>query len=147
MINKKKSSKKDVPDKAKIFSEEAGHPKACAKEPPINPSEEEAEILPSSLIFTCDQCNFTSSSDKGLKVHTRMKHNISQLDGHEEEVESDTLQVNEKGDIVSPYITDLYSEDPPATVIHPLLGRGKYFRRNRIGCYEYDFGNGEVLEC
>ena len=63
-INKNKSSKKDVPDKARIFSEEAGHPKACAKEPPINPSEEEAEILSSSLIFTCDQCNFTSSLSK-----------------------------------------------------------------------------------
>ena len=80
-------------------------------------------------------------------MHTRMKHHISQLDGHEEEVEPDTLQVNEEGDIVSPYITDLYSEDPPATVIHPLLGRGKYFHRNSVGCYEYDFGNGKVLEC
>ena len=80
-------------------------------------------------------------------MHTRMKHRISQLDGHEEDVEPDTLQVNEEGYIVSPYITDLYSEDPPATVIHPLLGRGKYFRRNSVGCYEYDFGNGKVLEC
>ena len=80
-------------------------------------------------------------------MHTRMKHHISQLDGHEEEVEPDTLQVNEEGDKVSPYITDLYSEDPPATVIHPLLGRGKYFGRNSLGCYEYDFRNGEVLEC
>ena len=41
----------------------------------------------SSLHFKCDQCNFTSNSDKGLKTHTRMKHRISQLDGHEEESE------------------------------------------------------------
>ena len=41
----------------------------------------------SSLEFKCDQCNFTSHSDKGLKTHTRMKHRISQLDGHEEESE------------------------------------------------------------
>ena len=41
----------------------------------------------SSLEFKCDQCNFTSHSDKGLKMHTRMKHRISQLDGHEEESE------------------------------------------------------------
>jgi hypothetical protein len=145
--NKNKSSKKDIPDKARIFSKEAGHSKACAKETPINPSEEEEEILSSCLVFKCDQCNYSSSSYKGLKINTRMKHRISQLDGHGEEVESDILQVNEEGDIGSPNITDLYSENPPATVIHPLLGREKYFRRNSFGCYEYDFGNDEVLEC
>ena len=45
----------------------------------------ESESSLSSLDFKCDQCNFTSNSDKGLKTHTRMKHRISQLDGHEEE--------------------------------------------------------------
>ena len=34
-INKKKSYMKDVPDKARAYSEEAGHPKPCAKEPPV----------------------------------------------------------------------------------------------------------------
>ena len=89
-INKNKSSKNDVSEKVTI-TEEASNPKACAVEPAINPSETEAEVPSSSIIFKCDQCSFTSNSDKGLKVHTRMKHRISQLDGHEEEVESETI--------------------------------------------------------
>ena len=31
--------------------------------------------------FKCDQCDFASVSDKGLKQHTRLKYRISQLDG------------------------------------------------------------------
>ena len=41
-------------------------------------SEEETE---SSLYFNCDQCDFKSASEKGLRHHIRMKHRISQLDG------------------------------------------------------------------
>ena len=50
---------------------------------------EESEPLESSLAFKCDQCTFTSLSDKGLKTHIRMKHRLSQLDGHESDSESD----------------------------------------------------------
>ena len=90
-IHKNKSCKNDVSDKVTI-TEEASNPKACAVKPTINPSKTEAEVPSSSIIFKCDQCCFTSNSDKGLKVHMRMKkHRIPQLDGHEEEVESDTI--------------------------------------------------------
>ena len=41
-------------------------------------SEEETEGF---LYFYCDQCDFKSASEKGLRHHVRMKHNMSQLDG------------------------------------------------------------------
>ena len=89
--NENSHAKNDVSDKVTI-SEEASNPKACAVKPTISPSETEAEVPSSSIIFKCDQCCFTSNSDKGLKVHMRMKkHPIPQLDGHEEEVKSDTI--------------------------------------------------------
>ena len=59
-----KSSKNDVSDKVTI-TEEASNPQACAVKPAINPSETEAEVPSSSIIFKCDQCCFTSNSEKG----------------------------------------------------------------------------------
>ena len=38
----------------------------------------------STLQIKCDQCDFQSVSEKGLKQHTRIKHRISQLDGAED---------------------------------------------------------------
>ena len=63
----------------------------CHGKPALKPFEKETEAPSgsSSLIFKCDQCNFTSSSDKGLKMHSRMKHRISQLDAHKEDSESE----------------------------------------------------------
>ena len=38
--------------------------------------------LPDMIIgFECEQCGYTSISDKELKQHIRMKHRISQIDG------------------------------------------------------------------
>ena len=42
------------------------------------------------LIFKCNQCAFTNSTEKGLGQHTRMKHRISQLDGNFDLVEDDS---------------------------------------------------------
>ena len=39
---------------------------------------EEAEEI---LRFKCDQCDYDSISEKGLRQHVRMKHRISQEDG------------------------------------------------------------------
>ena len=39
---------------------------------------EEAEEI---LRFKCDQCDYDSISEKGLRQHMRMKHQISQVDG------------------------------------------------------------------
>ena len=36
------------------------------------------------LIFKCNQCAFTNSTEKGLWQQTRIKHRISQLDGAED---------------------------------------------------------------
>ena len=33
------------------------------------------------LALKCEQCDYTSTSEKGLRQHTRMKHRISQVDG------------------------------------------------------------------
>ena len=30
--------------------------------------------LPEKVLFKCEQCNFTTESEKGLKVHSRRKH-------------------------------------------------------------------------
>lgn len=46
-----------------------------------------ADLAAANLTFKCDQCSFTSNTDKGLKTHTRMKHRISQLDGLEDDGE------------------------------------------------------------
>ena len=40
----------------------------------------------STLQIKCDQCDFTSVSEKGLKPHTRMKYRMSQLDGSDDTV-------------------------------------------------------------
>ena len=42
------------------------------------------------LIFKCNQCAFTNSTEKGLGQHTRMKHRISQLDGNFDFVEDES---------------------------------------------------------
>ena len=42
------------------------------------------------IIFKCDQCAYTNSTEKGLGHHTRMKHRISQLDGNFDLVEGDS---------------------------------------------------------
>ena len=49
---------------------------------------------PPLLSFKCDQYDFVGASDKGLKQHTRMKHQISQVDGNDSDLEEcNSLQV------------------------------------------------------
>ena len=96
------SHSKDISEKVPIF-EEAVKPKGTAEKSTNKPFEKEVEIQvnSSSVTFKCDQCPFTSNSDKGLKTHTRMKHRISQLDGHEEDIVSE-----EKPCPLCPEVTD-----------------------------------------
>ena len=35
----------------------------------------------SNIIFKCDQCDYNHTTEKGLGMHKRMKHRISQVDG------------------------------------------------------------------
>ena len=49
----------------------------------------------SGIQFKCDQCDYESASDKGVRQHTRMKHRISQLDGQDDcEVNSSGFEKN-----------------------------------------------------
>ena len=59
------------------------------KEAPENSIVAEKSSL-STISFKCDQCNFVSASEKGVKMHTRLKHRISQLDGQEDLEESES---------------------------------------------------------
>ena len=43
----------------------------------VNPIVEEGELLPN--VPSCDQCDFKSVFEKGLRQHKRMKHGLSQL--------------------------------------------------------------------
>ena len=57
------------------------------------------------LNLKCDQCEYTNSTARGLSQHTRMKHRISQLDGHIDEITADvavqTLDVKKSKDSVT----------------------------------------------
>ena len=48
---------------------------------------DDVQQSPPLLSFKCDQCDFVGASDKGLKQHTRMKHQISQVDGNDSDLE------------------------------------------------------------
>ena len=85
--------------------------KETAAKPSENNTEKEAHVtekLPQSeknyvsdqnkgmqatISLQCDQCDFKSVSDKGLKQHTRIKHNVSQVDGNTTESEDECFKV------------------------------------------------------
>ena len=96
------ASSKDIFEKVSIF-DDAVKPKGSAEKSKIKPFEKgkETQAVSSCVTFKCDQCSFTSNSDKGLKTHTRMKHRISQLDGHDEDIVSE-----EKPCPLCPEVTD-----------------------------------------
>ena len=66
---------------------------------------EEIHIEEICLNLKCDQCEYTNSTARGLSQHTRMKHRISQLDGHIDEITADvavqTLDVKKSKDSVT----------------------------------------------
>ena len=47
-------------------------------------TEADGKTALSGVQFKCDQCDYESASDKGVRQHTRMKHRISQLDGQDD---------------------------------------------------------------
>ena len=84
------------------------------------------ESLP---IFKCNQCNYQNKTEKGLVMHERKKHRISQVDGmddfHEETSEVldiVTLKLDELGGIVGPDLPP--NTMPPSKVLHPKAGIG-----------------------
>ena len=44
------------------------------------------------LNFKCDQCDYNSISEKGLRQHVRMKHRISQIDGADDSENESNLE-------------------------------------------------------
>ena len=44
-----------------------------------------------TIQYKCDQCEYFGVSEKGVKQHARMKHRISQLDGHDDLEESESV--------------------------------------------------------
>ena len=50
---------------------------------------EEMHVKEICLNYKCDQCEYTNSTEKGLSQHARMKHRISLLDGHIDEITAD----------------------------------------------------------
>ena len=101
------------------------------------------------LSFLCEQCGYSSASDKGMKQHVMMKHRILQVDGvddldSETDIESKESQDNRNTaeDERNYYKVELDSnghhagqgtpqlceflEEPPAQVIHPEYGKGVF---------------------
>ena len=48
-----------------------------------------------TLQFKCDQCNYSNSTEKGLRQHIRMKHKIAQLDGFEDSI----IEISKKPEV------------------------------------------------
>ena len=61
-----------------------------------NPSENTVENADkdTGLNFKCDQCAYTNATERGLAQHARMRHRISQLDGHIDSEEENSEEVN-----------------------------------------------------
>ena len=51
-----------------------------------------------SLEINCNECDFKSATEKGLRIHSRMKHRICQLDGSADDllVDTETENITEK---------------------------------------------------
>ena len=74
--------------------------------------------------FKCTQCDYIHNTDKGLKMHIRMKHRISQVDGMNDTDEEDsedndiiTLELDNLGHIIGPKLPP--NTLPPLKVKHP----------------------------
>ena len=88
-IEKKKTSSNDTP------SEEA--PGESSNLPPVETTEESVSGEPSDVPLVCEdnlqehtkceECGFQSKNNRGLKIHIRKQHSISQIDGANDEVE------------------------------------------------------------
>ena len=81
--------------------------------------------------FRCDQCDYSTKTSRGLKMHVSKQHKISQLDGGDEVLERDISDKPEEPIIIFMQDNGLSKleiiypdETPPTQVIHPKLGLG-----------------------
>ena len=99
--------------------------------------ENRAEKLPENaadelnLGFKCNQCDYTNPTEKGLGMHIRKKHRISQVDGVDDSYEDTdmvTLELDDLGGIIGPDLPP--NTFPPSKVLHPKAGIGHVQQEN-----------------
>ena len=96
--------------------------------------------------FKCDNCDLEFETEKGLKCHEGKKHKLTlspipQTDGHTGECEvTIPLKPTEEDSL------DKKSAHPPASVIHPVMGRRTYHNTGADGTFCYMLSNGEIWE-
>ena len=74
-----------------IIEEHNGVDKSTENKSHENEAEVEKTAEPLSLLFKCDQCEYTNATEKGLSQHKRMKHRISQIDGTDDFTEEEVV--------------------------------------------------------
>ena len=57
-------------------------------------------------VFKCNQCKYSNSTEKGLGMHVRQKHKISQVDGVDD---SYVLEENTKSDQIDAIDKDFFN--------------------------------------
>ena len=97
--------------------------------------------------FKCNQCNSEFENKNGLNCHIGNMHKVTlspipQVDANSEHSEV-TIQLDQTMDEL---VHKLYDK-PPASVIHPVRGRGFYHDTEPDSIYCYKFGDGKVYEC
>jgi RNA polymerase subunit RPABC4/transcription elongation factor Spt4 len=65
----------------------------------------ECEEVINENMSICEQCGFKSKSSRGLKVHIRTQHRISQIDGADDIIEESTSGVTQTKE-ACPYCRD-----------------------------------------
>ena len=88
-----------------------------------------------TLSFKCDQFCYKGASEKELKKHTRLKHRISQLDGHSDSEVEESSKVTKEEPAKFEMGTDCYPKiylidsgvTPARKVFHSDLGNRHSF--------------------
>ena len=101
--------------------------------------------------FMCDQCDYSTRTSRGLKMHVSKQHQISQLDGEDEVLENSISDKQEEPIILGMHENGFSklemidpNEPPPSKVIHPRLGLGTSPRRHEDKTHiEYSFATGK----
>ena len=125
--------------------------------PPTGPAAQAKDE--DSVDFKCDQCNYVSTTDKGLQIHIGKKHKISQIDGVvdflEEHKQTQTDVFSDYEEI--PFKID-HEADDAARVIEAKLKPPKYVEDSKYGlgilssfddgviCYKFKCQNAQNKE-
>ena len=105
----------------------------------------------SASTFRCEQCDYSTRTSHGIKMHVSKQHKISQLDGEDEVLENSISDKHEEPIILGMQENGFSklemidpNEPPPSKVIHPRLGLGTSPRRHEDKTHiEYSFTTGK----